>query len=252
LVSSTGIDGNPDYSPDGSNIAFESNRSGSPEIWVSDAGGGNARALTNLQVAVTGSPRWSPNGDAIAFDSIAGGELAVYVVNAGGGEPQRIALGMEPDWSADGQSLYYGCGPAGLWDLCRVPAAGGDPVRLTTSGGSRPQISPDGQWIYFSKPRQGLWRMRVSGGVEEQVIVAAGLTGWAIGKDGVYFVQGPSHNTDNRIQYRDFRTGGTSHVYTIEGSPIYAWLSLSPDGRSILYDQFEQASSDIMLVENFR
>ena len=57
----------PDYSPDERQITFESNRSGSNEIWVSDADGSNAVQLSSFGIRQTGSPHWAPDGKRIAF-----------------------------------------------------------------------------------------------------------------------------------------------------------------------------------------
>ena len=69
LIASTLVDTSPQFSPDGSRIAFRSTRSGSHEIWVSDADGQHATRLTNINGPLAGSPRWSPDGKTIAFDS---------------------------------------------------------------------------------------------------------------------------------------------------------------------------------------
>src|ERR1035441_7341323 len=49
LIGSTRQETFPQYSPDGQRIAFESDRSGFPQIWISDAYGGHAFALTNFK-----------------------------------------------------------------------------------------------------------------------------------------------------------------------------------------------------------
>src|SRR5579872_2196900 len=67
LLSSTRVDYNAQYSPDGKRIVFHSTRSGASEVWVCDRDGSNARQLTFLQAPLTGSPRWSPDGAQIVF-----------------------------------------------------------------------------------------------------------------------------------------------------------------------------------------
>src|SRR5690348_9607649 len=69
LISSTRDDVNPQFSPDGSRIAFVSTRSGHPEIWACNSDGSKAVQLTSFGGAAVNDPRWSPDGERIAFDS---------------------------------------------------------------------------------------------------------------------------------------------------------------------------------------
>lgn len=60
-------DRHPRWSPDGSRLAFLSNRSGKSQIWVMNALGGEAWQLTRFKDGVSGPPVWSPDGTQIAF-----------------------------------------------------------------------------------------------------------------------------------------------------------------------------------------
>src|SRR2546425_4952784 len=105
LLSSTRIDTNARFAPDGKRIAFASTRSGSYEIWVCEIDGSNLAQLTSFGGPLTGTGRWSPDGKRIAFDSAAGGNGDIYVVSAGGGKPRRLttdpAADDSPSWSRD-------------------------------------------------------------------------------------------------------------------------------------------------------
>src|SRR5581483_7848151 len=58
LIYSTRIQIAPRYSPDGTRIAFQSNRSGSTEIWAADAQGSDPDRLTSFNGPFTSSPSW--------------------------------------------------------------------------------------------------------------------------------------------------------------------------------------------------
>ncbi|MBI3474606.1 MAG: winged helix-turn-helix domain-containing protein [Acidobacteria bacterium] len=66
----------PQFSPDGTRIAFMSNRSGPWQIWLSNADGSNPMQISRTNSA--GTPRWSPDGQSIAFDAPDEGTTRVF------------------------------------------------------------------------------------------------------------------------------------------------------------------------------
>jgi Tol biopolymer transport system component len=106
------MDTNPQFSPDGSRIAFTSSRNGQVEIWVCDSDGSNPVQLTELnRNSEGGTPRWSPDGRYLAFDSTKAGRSDIYVVPAQGGPVRRITPEAShedmPSWSRDGKWIYF-------------------------------------------------------------------------------------------------------------------------------------------------
>ena len=69
IVASTARDVFPQYSPDGSRLAFYSYRSGSGQVYVSDSDGNLARQLTFVTAGQAATPHWSPDGKMLAIDS---------------------------------------------------------------------------------------------------------------------------------------------------------------------------------------
>ena len=96
---------NPDWSPDGKQIAFTSNREGNREVYVMNADGTNPINLTN-HPARDSSPAWSPDGMRIAFSTNRDGNWEkkpndnweVYVMNADGAN--LINLTNHPAWDS--------------------------------------------------------------------------------------------------------------------------------------------------------
>ena len=105
-------DSYPMLSPDGSKIVFESNRSGSAEIYVINTGGKGLVQLTSNK-ASNHSPIWSPDGKKILFSSNRAGPANIgqlYVINPDGSGLQRITDGpgsfVQPSWSRDGKKIF--------------------------------------------------------------------------------------------------------------------------------------------------
>ena len=256
LISSSRLDVDPQYSPDGDSIAFTSTRSGDMEIWKCDSDGSNPVQLTSLG-ALTGVSRWAPDGKSIAFMSDGEGEWDIYVVNADGGAPRRLtsdpSMDIYPTWSRNGKWIYFCSSRTGDVQYFRMPVAGGGPAQRVASGCGISMESPDGSLFYFTRgPEKSLWRVPVEGGEESQVLESLFGGIYEVVEDGVYFVPPSTPEAGFSVQFLRFATGAVEHVMSLERQPGGKTLSVSPDGRSILYSQMEDFQSDIMLVENFR
>jgi serine/threonine protein kinase/tricorn protease-like protein len=256
LTSSTRFDTDAEFSPDGKRIVFKSNRTGSFEIWICDSDGSNAVPLTSLG-AYCGRPHWSPDGERITFDSIKEKQWEIYVISANGGKPKLLTTSTPvqgASWSRDGKWLYFGSNRSGEDQVWKIPVDGGEAVRVTRKGGVGAFESPDGKWVYYTKilGDSPLWRVPRDGGEETQVLESVQSLTFALVKEGIYFfTKKPDARGRYSIQFLNFATKKIRSICVIEG-PIDFSLSVSPDGRWILYPQVDQSGSDLMLVENFR
>lgn len=238
----------PQYSPDGRRIAYYSNRSGDAEIWVSEADGSKAAAITSLRFA--GTPRWSPDGRTISFDSTETGSYQVYTVRADGGKPRQLTHGDSTSfcasWSHDGRWIYYANGAEGNAQVWKIPAEGGTPVQVTHNGGMAATESPDGKTLIYNKAvgEGSLWKMPVDGGPEEKIADSIYRFNYAVANNGVYLTQGES------INFIDLSTGAVRTV--LKKARPDTGLAISPDGRYLLFAQVDAMGSDLMLVDNFR
>ena len=258
LISSSRVDSGPRYSPDGDSIAFQSARSGSYEIWKCDRDGSNPVQWTSLGAPVTGRPHWAPDGKSIAFHSDAEG-LDVYVVNADGGAARRLTSDPSvdgwPAWSRSGKWIYFTSNRTGDFQCFKMPAAGGGPAQVVAAAGHGCRESPDGSLLYFLSgwPNPSLWRVPVEGGEEEQVLESSFGGIYEVVEEGVYFVPPSTPEDGFSVGFLRFATGAVERVFSFERQPpLGSFMSVSPDGRSILFGQGEEPESDIMLVENFR
>ena len=151
IVSSHAVDDNPQFSPDGSKIAFESARSGEiQEIWVAQADGSKPVQMTNHVGRQQGTPRWSPDGRWIGFDSKGqNGHWSIYIMESTGSTPRRITSESVdesmPFWSRDGKWLYFRSIRTGRSEIWRIPFAGGPQEQVTKNGGFTAYESADGQ-----------------------------------------------------------------------------------------------------------
>jgi Tol biopolymer transport system component len=127
FISSSRGDAMPRFAPDGQAIAFASQRSGTPELWLCDRDGANSVQLSHFGGPSVSSPQWSPDGRGIVFDVRFPGKPLVYLVNRSGGPPKRFETGTPnarlPAWSADARYIYFSTErPSAVW---KIPADGG-------------------------------------------------------------------------------------------------------------------------------
>jgi Tol biopolymer transport system component len=256
FISSSRGDGSSRISPDGRYIAFQSWRSGDPEVWMCDRDGSNPVQLTFFGGPQIGTPSWSPDSRRIVFDLRASSNAELYTVNVDGGPPKRFPTGTanasNPFWSADGHWIYFNTeGSEAIW---KAPVEGGAAVRLTEDKGRlSPQESADGTRVFFYKDQGGhgeAWSASVNGGDERSVPGMPADAGWVPARNGIYFINGSMRH--NSLNYLDFVT---QHVYKIADLPgLFAvWgPSLSPDGHTFLFSGIEHSEGNLFLVEGFR
>ena len=115
--------------------------------------------------------------------------------------------------------------------------------------------SPDGRFLYYTKRgrKGGFWRRPLEGGEEKFVPELAAVANryWENSPLGIYFVA-PSQ-TPVLALFR-FADGGVTRVVDLamQPSPVHRGITISPDGRSFLYMQADIATSNLMVVSNFR
>jgi serine/threonine protein kinase/Tol biopolymer transport system component len=247
FITSTRDDRMPAYSPDGTQIAFISDRAGTWEVWVCDADGARPRQLSDLGHAVW--PRWSPSGRQIAFSSMPEGLSSVFVLDASGGLPELRLKGASPDWSADEDRFYI---LAADGSIAKVPVHGGQPVQLVQSG-VVPQRGPKGRVLYWRWSDERVWSVSEDGGQPAMVLEAPLRWGqWCVWNGNVVFIQG-NGETGPSIKMLDLATRQTTDLASLGAGTIPSvGLNVSPDGQWILFTREDRAGSDLMLVENFR
>jgi Tol biopolymer transport system component len=255
LISSTRAEHAPEYSPDGQRIAFGSDRSGNHEIWVANSDGSNAMKLTSFDGPYTADPHWSPDGRWIAFGSRLAGNGDVYVISSDGGKPKRLTSNASDDgpnaWSRDGKWIYFGSNRTGEDQVWKARAEGGGEVQVTRNRGGGGPLSPDGKLLYYMKDDgidSALWRVPAEGGEETQVLESVCCSNVAVVEQGIYFIPRLSEPV---VQFFDFATKKVVTIARLQRTAAYG-LDVSPDGRWLLYSEYEPRQGDLMLVENFK
>lgn len=285
-------DFDPDYSPDGSQIAFHSNRPPSPknrgQIYLMNSDGSNPRSLTNTENTNYGAS-WSPDGRQIAFTSERDGNSEVYVMNADGTAQRNLTNSPStydagPDWSPDGRYIAYFSGskkpdtdeyiPSGsayrYWnaDLYILDTQSGEVTQITFTDHDDiyPVWSHDGNKLAFTSSRDGnneIYLINVDGTGLRRVTNndrQDNAVAWMRDDRSLTFGAGEQVGEELRVNIYEanLATGKVTRV-TDRAGTIYFNGHISPDGRTLAYAAFtvdEKAfngeRADIYVVRKLR
>ena len=243
----------PRFSPDGTKLAFASNRSGFEEIWVANADGSQPSRLTDMRHSLTEAPDWSPSGDLIAFLSQSGAGRQIYVVSVSGGAP-RIIAGEEgivsgDGWAADGAWYYFSSRRSGGIEVWKAPRSGGRPLQVTAGGGQGGFESSQGLFYYWKGERGSLGTLlrRTPTGDQPVPLTPQGITcRTAPSSKGFYFT-----SVEDDVYLFNEATGLSERVLRRLGA-LANQFTVSPDGRWLARDSWHANTSDLMMVERFR
>ena len=199
IMGGLSFESQPTWSPDGTTIAFLTDRSGVENLWIADAHGGNPRAVskdtkTNDRPQIMVSPAWTPDGQFIVVSKSRPpepGTFSLFMYHRDGGTGVRVGPAPpappSPDApsapaapptnkmgavvSPDGRFIYYAQRTGTftynarfpLWQIYRHDRETGDVTQVTNAQGSamRPTLSPDGKWMVFGTRHQTQTGLRV-------------------------------------------------------------------------------------------
>lgn len=144
----------PAISPDGKQVAFSSDRSGRPMIYIMNANGSNPRRIT-FAGKYNSTPSWSPDGKQIAFAGYDKGHFDIFVINKDKTGLKRLtdakkangkpANNESPSWSPDGRHIVFSSDRTGTKQLFIISPDGTNERQITKDSRyswDRPKWSP--------------------------------------------------------------------------------------------------------------
>jgi Tol biopolymer transport system component len=192
ITSGQAMDAQPRWSPDGTEIAFVSDRSGNENVWVMRADGTRARSLTREDNRAFVSPAWTPDGKYVVVSRNGGaGGYNLYMYHRDGGTGLQLTGNTlpgatpAPAGAQAGPSNYVGAAfgkdsryihsavrtaPGGGynqtsldWQVAVYDRRTGKTFVRTDAVGSamRPALSPDGRWMVYATRRDSLTAFRI-------------------------------------------------------------------------------------------
>jgi|GEM_PF-3551956 hypothetical protein len=169
VTTEASYEGQPAWSPDGTRLAFVSDRAGQSDVYTMAVDGSDVRRVTEARALnplpgsglAAAAPAWSPDASRLAYTVAAEGRSTLWVMRADGTDKRALGPGAgtddhDPAWTPDGQRIA----------VRRVPSGGGAGrvVTLDVATGANvgtwmdlpaeglPAFSPDGRWLTVSHP----------------------------------------------------------------------------------------------------
>lgn len=257
---STRFDALPSFSPDGATVAFLSNRTGGPEVWLAQRDGSELRRLTE-DAAVWSGPRWSPDGKQLLFGAArehGSLEHRLFVTAVDGGTPRLAAAtpnASNPFWATDGQTIFFWRYTQSLRrELWTSPRNRGKPALLGTYLANFQQQSVAvGDSIYFSGSRWPfeLKRLSVRDGKEE-TLTEMSSPYFALTQNFLYFIRkGDRMLCSFPISGGKLKEHGIMPVFEGVRRIIFG-MTVSPDDSTILWAVTGEQQLDLQMVPDFR
>lgn len=261
VVASSAQDASPQYAPDGGKLCFRSDRSGTEQLWISDADGGNPVQLTQGELYPSVG-HWSPDGRFIAFNNARTGEIFIAEPGAEAGKRIRPTglKGIHPIFAPDGQWIYAGSTER----IFKFPAGGGPAVTVVSTGGFSLGLSQDGRRLFFKRePNDALlWQADTTSGEMTRALdglLPACTSCWALTPAGIYYLGSNPRSFDAQaIYFHAFaaRAGEADRLVVNYPEPLAPVgsgpFSLSPDYQHLLCVRMNPSNCDIMQVAPFR
>ena len=248
------------WAPDG-RLIYNSNASGSFDIYIMDADGNNPKQLT-ANAGWNGDPSVSSDGRTIVFMSDRIGPPHLFRMDIDGSNQQQLTTGafnVRPHLSPDGQWIVYASSAQQGWYIWKMPAAGGTPVQMTDHLSDYPTFSPDGKQIacYYSDAPNAPTKIgifSIEGGQPIKLFTPTLPVGretnleWT--RDGRSIVYGVTKNGVANL-WAQAVDGGEPKQITNFTSERIIWFAFSPDGKRIAVSRGTQ-TSDVVLIKDFR
>jgi len=258
VIASTREESRGAWSPDESQIAFNSDRSGNMNIYVHSLADHSDRQVTNGPGGDF-QPNWSPDSRRLVFFSSRSGVAHIWSVDLASGALTPLTTGasldINPFFSPSGDSIAFQSDRSGRMEIWVMRSDGSDQRQLTSIGvlGHFLRWTSDSQFVFFRCPCGGkpqTFRVPSIGGDPAPLNPEIkGGSHMSFSPDFSLIMDVQGHKT---LWASPVVTGTPTKFFEFPDSAIRIDYPVwSPDGKWVLFDRFRPQGGEIWAIENF-
>lgn len=259
FASTTRWEANPSFSANGEFLAFASDRSGSPEIWIADIASNRMRRLTNFNGGLVLHPRWSPDGATIVFNARIKGNADIYTAEVETGVVQRWtnspAIDATPHWSNDGTKILFSSNRSGSWQIWERPLEKSAAEQVTIDGGAGSEAHEAVNGLIMAKPGEpGLWSFDATLKKTKKILdtnFPMLFRPWTVVNNSIFYLD--AEDGEVVIRRFDLLTSTNTNISAMPGLRItdlpYVDLAVPPEMDFFVFSRIDDKQSDIMILD---
>jgi Tol biopolymer transport system component/tRNA A-37 threonylcarbamoyl transferase component Bud32 len=254
VTATTRVESRGSWSPDGSSIAFNSDRLGEMNIWIRNLAANAERHITT-DAGGDYQPDWSPDGRRIAFFSARAGGSDIWSVGVRGDSLKQLttdrSMDTNPFFSPDGNLIAFMSDRRGRLEVWVMKADGSaqHPIGETRAGGHFIMWSRDGSSVVFraeSGTQTEIVEVRLSDGATTQLpkVVSGAHMSWSPAHDRIMDVQGHKTITVYPLAGEPYKVFEFPDPNVRIDYPVW-----SPNGKWVLFDRAAPSGGDIWILK---
>jgi Tol biopolymer transport system component/DNA-binding winged helix-turn-helix (wHTH) protein len=243
-------------SPSGRSVAFVSERSGSPQVWVHDFETQQSTVLSNDAGATLEAPQWAPDENTLLYVRRAGDGSRLVRVDIASGRSapitpadERVGFGS---YTPDGAWILYSSNRSGAWQVWRMRADGSGVQQLSRDGGLDPRSFAGDPHVYYNKLLvDGLFRLDPGTGREVRVTALSsyiGLGSYAVAGNELWLYRKAKENAEAQIVARPLGGGLAADAQL----RVVARIALPDSNPSPALASFDRARRRVVTTMNTR
>jgi len=241
-------------SPDNTQVAFTSNRTGFSELWSKDIATGQQIQLTQFDGKVVGihNISWSNDNKWIAFHGLENNIIRLFKLEISSHQISKLGDGkynsIMANWASDDSSLYYTSNKNGQYQMWQLDLLSNSSKLVAKNNVYQGFVSKNNQKIYaMTLSHKGIIEIDIASGKQKILLPQQShndIRSWTVYEDSIYYVI--REGSSPKLMKYDFNTKTSSFITDFPNTQEMSSISISNDKKWITYAREQRNDINIM------